>query len=341
MTDLKLNKFKNIFINNWHLIGHDSDCLNNQDFIKFITFFGEIVIYNDQGNLICFDNSCPHRGSRIFKDDFGNQPFVCSYHGWSYNRNVVYPTNPKNFLDCDMKDIKLNKFKLQKCGRFLFFSISPIRSLEDQLGPLFEDLESISFSINSKRDNNIDIYDCHFGHSIENALEPYHINLVHKNSLGALNLSAGKNYFHGINSVWESEIQNDRINKLLKTLRESFDIGAIFEGYRSIYLYPFSMISSTYGLSYALQNFFPLKNNATKFYSRFYTANLLSDRLQGPVDDFFNSSINMNRKIFEEDKQICNSINIEWTPNPYIFMADSEIKIKHFKASINEDLQLK
>jgi phenylpropionate dioxygenase-like ring-hydroxylating dioxygenase large terminal subunit len=336
-----LDKYKKIFFNNWHLIGHDSECINNEDYIKFSTLFGDIVIYNDHGSLICFDNCCPHRGARIFNNDFGSQPFICSYHGWSYNRNQVYPTNPKDFLDCDIKNIKLNTFRLEKCGRFLFFAITPLKSLEDQLGPLFEDLEIISYNINTKKDNNIDIYNCHFGHSIENALEPYHINLVHKDSLGTLNLSAGKNYFYGVNSVWESDVKNERINKLLKTLKGNFDLSNIFEGYKSIYLYPFSMISSTYGLSYSLQNFFPLEINSTKFYSRFYTTNLLSDKFKKSIDDFFQSSINMNRKIFEEDKQICNSINVEWTPEPYKFMSISEVKIKHFKNSIIQDLQLK
>jgi len=341
MMEYKLDKFKKIFLNNWHLIGHESECPNNQDFIKFNTFYGDIVVFNDHGNLVCFDNICPHRGARIFKDDFGRQAFICPYHGWSYNHNRVYPTNPKSFLDCEMTDIKLNKFKLEKCGSFLFFAISPIKKLQEQLGSLYKELELISYSINAKLDNNVDIYNCHFGHAIENALEPYHINLIHKNSLGNLALSAGINSFYGLNSVWEAEITNNRTNKLLKELKEILNLSNIFEGYKSIYLYPFSMISSTYGLSYSLQNFFPLEPCATKFYSRFYSTNITNDRYKNTINDFYFSSINMNRKIFEEDKKICNLINIDWTTSHYKFMSDSEVKIKHFKNSIDMDLQSK
>lgn len=46
----------------WHPIGHKSELACDRDFIRFEIKDFEVVVINDKGNFVAFDNLCPHRG---------------------------------------------------------------------------------------------------------------------------------------------------------------------------------------------------------------------------------------------------------------------------------------
>ena len=47
-----------------------------------------IVVRQAGGTIVAMINSCPHRGNRVCHADFGHaDSFVCSYHGWAFNRD--------------------------------------------------------------------------------------------------------------------------------------------------------------------------------------------------------------------------------------------------------------
>jgi phenylpropionate dioxygenase-like ring-hydroxylating dioxygenase large terminal subunit len=245
----------------WHLICHRKELPGNGDFIKFKTIIGDVVVFNDFGSIKVFDNKCAHRGADIYGENFGSKPATCKYHGWTYiNGNIVVP-NPQDFEGCQLSLAKLNLYETEWCGDFMFFSVAPADDLYKQLDGAAEILENISFNINSSIDINQYSYECYWPIAIENALEPYHISLVHPESLALLGLEMGENNFFGGNSIWRSRIGNGRIEKQLTSIKKFFEIDYSYDGYMSLYIFPFSMISSTFGFSYSLQNFFPLTEN--------------------------------------------------------------------------------
>ena len=87
----------------WHPIGHKSELACDRDFIRFEIKDFEVVVINDKGNFVAFDNLCPHRGARFFTEDFGNQFVKCLYHGWSYSRGKVNVAGVKNFQGCGIE----------------------------------------------------------------------------------------------------------------------------------------------------------------------------------------------------------------------------------------------
>ena len=56
----------------WHLVAHRSELANPGDFVRLDWAAGELVLHNDEGEIVAFDNLCPHRGGRFFTEDRGS-----------------------------------------------------------------------------------------------------------------------------------------------------------------------------------------------------------------------------------------------------------------------------
>jgi phenylpropionate dioxygenase-like ring-hydroxylating dioxygenase large terminal subunit len=331
-----MNLDRTLFEDYWHLAGHRRELANDGDFIKFEGVSGEIVLFNDSGEIVAFDNTCPHRGARIYTDEHGNRPATCGYHGWTHKNGTIIVPEKARFKSCDIDRARFNTFQVDWCGDFAFFAIKPRTSLYDQLGKSADILENISFNIDQRLDLNRYDYECYWPLAVENALEPYHIAAVHTETLATLQLGDGENVFDGANSIWYAALGNARLASQLSRLRKLFNIDYQYEGYMSLYIFPFTMISSTYGYSYSLQNFFPCAHgdSRTRFTSRLYASNTLNENAARVLDSFFQSTVRMNRQVFEEDHEICKLLPKEsWSMSPLRFPSEAEVKIDHFRQS--------
>lgn len=329
------NEIDCLFERFWHFGGHVNEIQNDMDYISLLIYNFEIIIYNDKGNIICYENVCPHRGARLLNHEYkvcnhSNSKIKCRYHGWRFHDNRLFSTssNIKNagiFVHENINDRKnsLFMYKVSLCRGFIFFSLRPIMSLREQLGDFFEQLGMMSDSLDKLIDVNIDTrFNANWKISVENALEGYHIQYVHPNSLGKLNLNPLSTTFSNCNSKWQAVVQDKKMHYKLKKVRALFDCTNYSEdGYFSIYLFPFCMISSTYGYSYSWQNFFPHKTGHTNFISRTYAS-----KSNVNVDAFLRSVVDMNRQIFDEDAGVADSIQIAANSNRYNFVYDESLE---------------
>lgn len=328
---MDLSRF--LWENYWHLVCHRSELPDHGDFIKLQVLEFEVVIFNDNGELVAFDNRCPHRGARIYVESAGNQAATCIYHGWTYSGGRLIVPNAEQFASCDVRQADLKRWQIEWVGDFLFVGAQPKQPIDIQLGGLRAKLEDISFGIAGREDWNAYTFECDWKIAIENALEPYHISLVHPQSLGMLELSAGENSFDGVNSIWYAPVGNKRMAKQLSSLKRFFAIDYQYEGYMSIYMFPFTMLSSTYGYSYSLQSFLPsIQSDRTHFASRMLKMSVRAGVSPAVLTGFFESSAKVNRQVFDEDHKICRRMTTDsWSPNPPTFAADSEAKLLHFR----------
>jgi phenylpropionate dioxygenase-like ring-hydroxylating dioxygenase large terminal subunit len=320
----------------WHLLCHRRELPAAGDYLRFETAIGDIVVFNDGQDLIAFDNRCPHRGARLYDGASGNQPASCRYHGWTHAAGTMIIPQREKFSSCDVSQAKLNQYRTGWCGDFLFVGIQPLAELYDQLDGAAEILENISFNIDRCVDVNQYSYECIWPLAIENALEPYHISLIHPQTLATLELQDGENKFIGVNSVWAAPVGNARIKRRLESLKRLFRIDYAYEGYFSLYLFPFTMLSSTYGYSYSLQHFLPAPGGAvrTSFSSRLLTAPAADDRAASMIEAFFASTAEVNRRVFEEDHEVCRRMPADsWSSEPLRYPSDDEVKIMHFRES--------
>jgi phenylpropionate dioxygenase-like ring-hydroxylating dioxygenase large terminal subunit len=318
----------------WHFCAHTSELSKAGDFIKYSFYNEDVVIYNDGKEIIAFDNICPHRGAKLFLENRGNSMAVCKYHGWTIASDKVHIPSIGNYHNCN---INYCKYKIDFCGSFVFFSIKAKTTLHEQLGAAVYDLiESISFDCNKLVDINQYEYQCNALIAVENALEPDHVPFIHPNTLHPLNLVNCRNEFYNDNSIVKFDIGNTKIKKGLDRLLKLFDTGLHrFDGYMSIHIFPFGFISSTCGHSYSIQNFFPLSDEKSTFISKLYFSGLTNGRNADLISSFVDSTININRKVFEEDHEICKRINFKtWLKLIDGPLSIDEIKIKKFRQRI-------
>ena len=320
----------------WHLVAHRSEVAADRDFVRLEWPLGELVLYNDKGTLIAFDNVCPHRGARFFLDDRGNAPALCAYHGWSYRGGKLRVPKPETYRPCDLAAARLRQYRLEPCGDFLFASIAPRTDLTTQLGDLAPTIAAVSADIDRVRDVNAYTYACPWRVAVENALEPDHVHMVHPDSLGLLDLEPGVNSFHERNSLLRAGIGNARMSRRLTSMRRFFDIRAAEPGYIAMYLFPFGFLTSTFGYSYALQTFMPARDGATThFASRLLTARLASSGMEPLVEPFFKSVAAVNRQVFAEDHAICRRVDPAFPlDGPGRILSASEAKVRHFRDSL-------
>lgn len=319
----------------WHPICHRSEVANPRDFVRMDVAGEEVVAFHDGRQVVVFDNLCPHRGARIFDDDSGNGRFVCRYHGWSYTGGRLFVGDKNNFDPTAMAGLCLPTFATEWVGDFLFASKRPRHLLKEQLAGLDQVLGKISRSCSARSDFNAYEYQADWRISVENALEPYHIQNIHPNTLDKLQLTPGANSYFGENSIWQSEVGDPKMARKLARIAQMFDLEFQFEGYWSVYLFPFSMISSTFGYSYSQQHFFPSQSSERcNFVSRLYTGRLRQSVNAAAMAPFFESTATVNRQVFEEDHDICRRVPLRsWSSTPPPCHAFQEEKLVHFRNS--------
>lgn len=325
----------------WHLICHRSEVSKARDFLLFEVNGEEVAVFNDGRDVIAFNNLCPHRGARIFTTDHGNAPFTCPYHGWSYSKGRLFYGRRDQFSACEGMEPQLQTYNSCWIGDFLFISKKSKRNLREQIGQNFDLIETISHNIQYRYDISKYEYLCSWQIAIENALEPYHVSAIHPNSLGLLKLGDGKNVYNGNNSIWYTSVGDSRIEKSLKRFSDMMRIDSNHHGYMNIFLFPFSMISSTFGMSYSIQHFLPAKEeNKAHFVSRLFPSKLKSDAKAAMFESFFASTAEMNRQVFREDAEICARIPAtSWTFEDLPFYADSEERLMHFRRSYRSSME--
>lgn len=330
-----MNFDKKIFSKFWHLLCHRKEVENHNDYLKIKTPIGDVVAFNDNGNIVVFDNICPHRGSLMYSESYGIRPASCPYHGWTYSHGEMKVPAVDVFKKCKIEKIELRCYKMEWVGDFIFFGVDPELDVYEQLGEVAEILENISFNIDKRIDFSHYEYECAWPLAVENALEPYHIEMVHSDTLAKLKLEDGVNEFCGLNSIWKTNVGDKGIEKKLLGLNKFFNIDYQHPGYINIFMYPYSMISSTFGYSYSLQNFFPHKVDLEKtyFYSRLLSANIKKPEFSKVLEAFFESTASVNRQVFQEDHDVCKNMPItSWSFEPLKYPNVMEERIDHFRS---------
>ena len=66
-SDLPFTRLKEHY---WHLVCHRSALAKPGNFVRMEWFDDEVVAFNDQGEIIVFDNVCPHAAARASLANF-------------------------------------------------------------------------------------------------------------------------------------------------------------------------------------------------------------------------------------------------------------------------------
>jgi phenylpropionate dioxygenase-like ring-hydroxylating dioxygenase large terminal subunit len=324
----------------WHLLCHRTELPESGHYLKLQWLNEELVIFNDAGNIIAFDNLCPHRGTRFFSDNHGIGAISCPYHGWGYHGGKLHIPCRDQYNASELQQARLNILQIEWCGDFLFVSVTPKFPLYEQLGSSYDLVASASFNISGRSDFDSYVYACDWRVAVENGLESLHTPFIHPSSLGQLSLAEGENKYSEWTVAAYFLMNESSEKKKLRSIKKLFNIEDQFEGYMSIYMFPFSMLSSTFGYSYSLQNFFPTPERGKTFFSsRLLNGTTKNATAAQALRHFFDSSASLNRQIFKEDSDICARINLDfYEKGKSTILSVQEEKIHHFRKCLEKVL---
>jgi choline monooxygenase len=144
-----------------------------------------IILWNIAGNIRTFLNHCLHRHSQIKKDGKGKDTSLkCLYHGWEYSSEGQIQKIPdvSHFKGIKLPCQKLKEFKVEKIGILIFVNFSQeTKSLREVLGPFVQELERHYSGIKLLKSFSLEV-DVNWKLPVENAVESYHVPIVHPNT---------------------------------------------------------------------------------------------------------------------------------------------------------------
>lgn len=184
-----------IFMKEWNFLGRAERIPNPGDYFT-LNFVGvPLVILRDQeGYVRAFANSCRHRGAEILSGEGNCRVLTCPYHGWSYGLDgkLRGVSGMQEAEDFKKENIALGTIRLEIWGGFIFINFDDkADDLLTYLGDLPQQLAS--YDCESLVTTAIWHHDleCNWKIFFENAMEEYHVPMVHNKSISALKVGHG------------------------------------------------------------------------------------------------------------------------------------------------------
>ena len=188
-------EMKYIFEGNWIYLAHESQLLNNNDYLT--TYMGRqpIVISRDKtGELHALINACSHRGAMLCRRKKDNRStFTCPFHGWTFNNTgrLLKVKDPRG-ADYPEQFNKEGSHDLTKVPRFESYRGFLFGSLNPDVVPLDEHLGGAAKIIDMVVDQSPDglevlkgsstyTYDGNWKVQAENGADGYHVSATHWN----------------------------------------------------------------------------------------------------------------------------------------------------------------
>ena len=178
---------KNLFMRVWNFFGHVDQVANAGDYIT-VDYVGIqlIIVRGNDGTIRAFANSCRHRGTPV-ADGTGNcRAFTCPYHGWVYNLDGSLHSCPgmEKTAHFDQGANGLILLRLEIFGCFMFINFDgTAEPLGDYLGNFPEIMGSYGLEnlrLVRRLEHEVP---CNWKVHIENAMEEYHLPMVHRATL--------------------------------------------------------------------------------------------------------------------------------------------------------------
>lgn len=339
-TDTFRSEQDSIFLKTWQCVGFKRDLANDRDFITKEIGGLSVVVQNFEGNLRAFTNVCSHRFNRIQTDCKGNGPLQCAYHGWLYNGEGVpigIPERPRfdGMTSERLISLKLKSWRVELCGDLVFICAdTKAPTLAEYLGATFDFLESMANSCGELIDENIMVIQANWKVLVENTLESYHVGFVHPNTFARLATSQGDFEWDQPHSRWVTKLGPKFVERLGKLMHVFENRPLKFEGYIHQFLFPNLTLATTQGTSFSVQFFEPIDENSTRFTSVVFQTKLNGVRASGAATvDALNQSVKaFNRSVFNEDKVICEQVQIgARMTDQYGVLSDEELRVLDFQ----------
>lgn len=343
-NDIFILEKVNLFENTWQFAGFTDELSNNQDYVCTFIANKTIVLMNFKGKIKAFHNVCSHRQNQICLQNSGNGPLQCQYHGWTYNEEGYPYAIPKrkSFSELNLENLRLTQYQVETIGRFVFLKIRPgPETLSNFLTKTYPILKKISDAMGERIDKNEMLIDANWKVIVENTLEDYHVYMVHQKSFNTLGINerSFENYYPHSSTLLKFDMtldQNKKVDAAFKN--RPIQINDYFHQL----IFPNLTFASAYGVTFSLQQIIPLGPTKTKFISHTFSTkiNETTPLELNIVKVLNNSAIDFNRRVFEEDKIMCEQVQkgLMEAENKYGVLSNDEQRIYAFQQAYHNYL---
>ena len=186
--DIYEREKERVFMRDWLCVARAEEIENPGDFMALRIMGEPIVVTRDNSsNLNAFANVCRHRGVEVAVGSGNTEEFSCPYHGWLYDLQgklvgAPYMKEAEGFkpVSCRLTPINLDVWQ-----GWVFVNFDPdCAPLADFVQPFEEDFGSYRYGdLRLAAKIQFD-FDCNWKLVVENAMDNYHINTLHKETLG-------------------------------------------------------------------------------------------------------------------------------------------------------------
>lgn len=165
--------------NQWYVV---LDSKQVKDRPVGVTRMGEKLVFwrNDQGQLICFRDRCPHRGVALSKGQVVDGHLQCPFHGFEFDvsgRVVLIPANGRQATV--PKSFQTHRYPTHEAHGWIWIWWGQ-NPPEDLARPRFFD----NITADMAYATIIDPWDTHYSRVLENQLDVVHLPFIHRNSIG-------------------------------------------------------------------------------------------------------------------------------------------------------------
>jgi len=336
-----------MFSNSWAFAGLANEISSPDDYFLIDLAGRNLIVQNCAGKIRAFVNSCSHRHARIHDAPRGNRKLICPYHGWTYDDSGLPAGMPaaEQFPQvlANRENYSLTQCELECAGHFIFIRLQTGGPrLRDFLGPAFDFLRNTSIGLDKKMDEFRGTISANWKVLIENALEGYHVPIVHRATLGAIRQFSTKPsdvVDHLPNDSGHSYMVNRASQDWLARWRKfESALGRWpfrFEHYVHQLIFPNLTVTSFMGYSFHIQRFHPDSVDQTTIDSRIYSVRCKDQNERGIaiMRSVYDEGKRFSQKVFEEDRRICEIVQcgLHQATRPAVLANHLEKRIAHFQ----------
>ena len=285
----------------WHrcFVAHESDLAMPDDYFSFSLGRRSLTLRRFGAEFALLDNVCRHRFNLIDPPGFGNRPFRCGYHGWTYGRAGEISFIPFR-EDFHGQPAPLERHNHRNMDGLIFKS----EPRGESASPSSELLAGVGQPTGTSFHRGALHHQCNWKLMVENVLEGYHLSVVHQNTFGksGFTSSSRSETIDGDKNTMLTIYPHDRF---ATHLRAAFP--GVIPSYRHAYLFPNLFVSVTNELVYFVSNLLPITEEETVLHYRLFATpqfEVLKPAVQQHLRDeaikFTNTTLNEDKVILEQ-----------------------------------------
>ncbi len=304
----------------WHLACLQRDVSERDEYVVVRVGRRDVLVQNVGDGLRAFSNVCPHRFSAIRSERRGRAELRCPYHLWTFDHEGIPCGIPhRNGVELHQlqtESLSLEKWQLATVGELVFVALDPDRSLTAFLGTLAPRITEFASNFAEEVDTFEHEIRANWKIVIQNTLEFDHAISVHQETFARVvkrPISLEELAATAPNIAYHAAMRDDgRARKMVATIDALFARTAPerIPGYAHILLFPSTTIGTGENRVVSVITYRPTAPDRTEMTARAFLLEIpdLSTDERVLRDAVVSGEITFARKLFEEDRIACESV---------------------------------